>query len=362
MNPAEILGVEEQTLLRLSLIRSPLLEWFRENARSMPWRDSPTPYHVWISEVMLQQTRVEAVRSYFQRFVDELPDIPSLAKIPEQRLLKLWEGLGYYSRARNLQKAAQLLVNKMDSQLPANYEALKTLPGIGEYTAGAISSIAFGIPVPAVDGNVYRVLSRLTASQAEITSPAVKKAWFQVAASLVPEDSPGQFNQALMELGATVCLPNGAPLCSGCHLAAQCAAKEQGCQESLPRKAPKKPRVQEERTIVLILSENRVLLTRRESGLLIGMWEPLNLEGGRSAPEVEEALEQLGGTSAVIEVLPSSKHIFTHREWHMTGWLARTAAFPAPPGWEWAQNLSSHPLPSAFAAYTKLLPELLAEG
>lgn len=191
-----------------------LLDWFYKNRRSLPFREDPTPYHVWLSEVMLQQTRVSAVLPYYYRFLEALPDIPALAACEEERLHKLWEGLGYYSRVRNLQKAAKLVCAQYGGQLPADYAALRALPGIGEYTAGAIASISFGLPVPAVDGNVLRVFSRLYNDPGVITEPAVKKAFTARVMEHQPPEKAGDYNQALMELGALVCVPNGRP-CAG---------------------------------------------------------------------------------------------------------------------------------------------------
>ena len=205
-----------------------LLDWFYKNHRILPFRTDPSPYHVWLSEIMLQQTRVSAALPYYERFLAALPDIPALAACEEEKLHKLWEGLGYYSRVRNLQKAARIVCEQYGGQLPADYDALRALPGIGDYTAGAIASISFGIPVPAVDGNVLRVFSRLYNDPAAVTEPAVKKAFTVRVMEHQPPDAPGDYNQALMELGALVCVPNGAPLCEKCPLAHLCAARAAG--------------------------------------------------------------------------------------------------------------------------------------
>ena len=218
-----------------------LLDWFYKNRRILPFREDPTPYHVWLSEVMLQQTRVSAVLPYYERFLAALPDIPALAACDEEKLHKLWEGLGYYSRVRNLQKAAKIVCEQYGGQLPADYAALRALPGIGDYTAGAIASISFGIPVPAVDGNVLRVFSRLYNDPGVITDPKVKKAFTARVMEHQPPEKAGDYNQALMELGALVCVPNGAPLCDVCPLAGLCQASVAGTTAALPQKAKPKP-------------------------------------------------------------------------------------------------------------------------
>ena len=217
-----------------------LLEWFYRNQRILPFRTDPSPYHVWLSEIMLQQTRVSAALPYYERFLAALPDIPALAACEEEKLHKLWEGLGYYSRVRNLQKAARIVCEEYGGELPADYDALRALPGIGDYTAGAIASISFGLAVPAVDGNVLRVFSRLYNDPGTITEPGVKKAFTARVMEHQPPEKAGDYNQALMELGALVCLPNGAPLCGQCPLAALCAARAAGTALELPRKAAPK--------------------------------------------------------------------------------------------------------------------------
>lgn len=235
-------------------ISSALLDWFYKNHRILPFRTDPSPYHVWLSEIMLQQTRVSAALPYYERFLAALPDIPALAACEEEKLHKLWEGLGYYSRVRNLQKAARIVCEQYGGQLPADYDALRALPGIGDYTAGAVASISFGIPVPAVDGNVLRVFSRLYNDPAAVTEPAVKKAFTARVMEHQPPDAPGDYNQALMELGALVCVPNGAPLCEKCPLAHLCAARAAGTALELPRKAAPKPRRLQPVTLALLES------------------------------------------------------------------------------------------------------------
>ena len=337
-----------------------LLNWFYENQRVLPFRTDPSPYHVWLSEIMLQQTRVSAALPYYERFLAALPDIPALAACEEEKLNKLWEGLGYYSRVRNLQNAAKLVCAQYGGQLPADYDALRALPGIGDYTAGAIASISFGIPVPAVDGNVLRVFSRLYNDPSVTTDPAVKKAFTVRVMEHQPPAAPGDYNQALMELGALVCVPNGAPLCEKCPLAGLCKARAAGTALELPRKAAPKPRKLEPVTVVLAESPEGFLLQQRpEKGLLAGLWQPVLWEG-EVLPEAEilARLRAMGldtGTAAP-EALPAAKHIFSHIEWHMNGIRLIVPQQSAPAGCVWASRealQNEYTLPGAFKAYKK---------
>ena len=272
-----------------------LLDWFYENRRLLPFRQEPTPYHIWISEIMLQQTRMTAAVPYYQRFVAELPDPAALAACDPDRLRKLWQGLGYYSRAANLQKAARVICEQYGGELPADYDALRALPGIGDYTAGAIASIGFGMAVPAVDGNVLRVFARLYDDDSDVTRPETKRLFTERVCEQLPADNPGDFNQALMELGALVCLPNGAPLCERCPLAAVCLGRASGRAASLPVKPAKKPRPELPLTVVVVRGPQGVLLQKRpDKGLLARLWQPLLLEGRLSANQVRAVLEGLG--------------------------------------------------------------------
>lgn len=347
----------------LDRIAEPLLAWYDAGRRILPWREEPTPYHVWLSEIMLQQTRVEAVKPYYDRFLQELPDIGSLAAVEEERLLKLWEGLGYYNRARNLKKAAEILVSECGGEMPDDYGKIQALPGIGSYTAGAISSIAFGRPYPAVDGNVLRILSRLRADDRDILNAKVKKSVEDELLDVMPADRPGDFNQALMELGAMVCIPNGAPKCEDCPWKDLCLAKEKGRMAEFPKKAKKKPRSIEEKTILVIQDAERVALRKRPAkGLLAGMYEFPSLEGHCEEAGVSAYLKEIGLSPIRIRKLPPAKHVFTHREWHMTGYLIRVDelavkgtgqerqgfVFVAP-----EQTQTDYPIPSAFSAYAE---------
>ncbi len=349
----------------LAAIPKPLLAWYDKNRRILPWRENPSPYRVWVSEIMLQQTRVEAVKPYFERFLRELPDIGALAQVPEEKLLKLWEGLGYYNRARNLKEAARQVKEEYGGEMPGTYGELLKLKGIGSYTAGAVASIAFGECVPAVDGNVLRVLSRLRKDGRLISDGKVKAAVEEELRGAMPKDRPGDFNQAMMELGACVCLPNGAPLCGECPLGELCLARRDGVQQEYPQKAAKKPRQIEERTILILRDENRTAIRKRPaSGLLAGLYEFPSMEGFRTADEVADYLRSNGLHPLRIWPLEEAKHIFTHREWHMRGYMIRVdeleQARPGEAVRDWLyvepeQTREKYPIPSAFGAYTRYL-------
>lgn len=311
-----------QDIYEIDGLAEPLCRWYQKNKRSMPWREAATPYHVWLSEIMLQQTRIEAAKAYYERFIERLPDVKALAGVPEEELMKLWEGLGYYNRARNLQKAAKLVVERYDGVLPADYDLLLELPGIGNYTAGAIASIAYHIPAPAVDGNVLRVLMRYLNCRDDISKAAVRKKTERSVMKIIPEDKPGDFNEALMELGEVVCIPNGAPLCGQCPVAETCQGRIAGTQTELPVKPEKKARRVEKKTILIFLTGERVGIARRpETGLLAGLWEFPSLSGHLTMKQTEEYLKQKGVQPAGIRRLKSGRHIFSHVEWHMKGYL-----------------------------------------
>ena len=342
-----------------------LLDWYTLHFRALPWRQEPTPYRVWISEIMLQQTRIEAVLPYYERFMSALPDVQALADVPEDKLLKLWEGLGYYSRARNLQRAAKQIVDQYGGQLPADYDRLLALPGIGAYTAGAIASIAYNIPVPAVDGNVMRVLARLTGNETDVLSTAGKKCFTDLAWSLIPEEQPGRFNQALMELGETVCLPKAQPHCDCCPLAGQCAAFREDTAARLPVRGAKKARRIEHRHIAVVRIASQppaVLLHKRpDTGLLAGLWELPNAPVGMS-PLPEDIVPYCTQAGE----LGNCKHIFSHVEWHMTGDLFTAPSSLVCPEDYAAVSLEAlqahYALPSAFRYYATQLPRLLEKG
>lgn len=384
-----------------------LLSWYTENGRSLPWREEPTPYHVWISEIMLQQTRVEAVKKYYERFLSALPDIRSLSEVPEDRILKLWEGLGYYSRARNLKKGAAFVMSEFHGRMPANAEELRKIPGIGPYTSSAVASIAFGERIPAVDGNLLRIFSRLCCEERETKSEEMRKECFSYFLERMPErtepgdkalpergtaaaeadslpdfrngkeerkgqshrvpdplENPaGSFNQALMDLGAMICLPHGAPKCELCPFSGCCTAHQRGEETAYPKKAEKKARTAEDLTVLLIRDRETVLLHQRvKTGLLASLYEFPNLPGQLSRKEVLAACRDMGLSPLRIQRLDPARHIFTHKEWRMVGYRIDLDELTEQQYGEFfradLKGLMEHyPIPSAFSAYRKPLTE-----
>lgn len=317
---------------RLQEMTVPLLAWYQEHARVLPWRTEPAPYRVWVSEIMLQQTRVAAVIGYFERFMSALPTVSDLAQVSEDELMKLWQGLGYYNRARNLQKAARQIMEEYGGVFPASYADIHGLAGVGDYTAGAVASIAFGVPVPAVDGNVLRVVSRILGDERDISLQSTKDAVRDLLLKVIPKEFPGNFNQALMELGATVCLPNGAPQCEHCPVCAYCVAQAEQRTEDLPRKTPKKGRKLERRTVYLVFHQGKVALRKRApKGLLAGLWEYPNAEAQIADPMIDWKL-----SGVELERGLRGKHIFSHIEWHMEAVVVETDTEVLPEGWVWA--------------------------
>ena len=330
-----------------------LLDWFREHARDLPWRRDREPYHVWLSEIMLQQTRVQAVLGYYTRFLQALPDIAALAACPEDRLLKLWEGLGYYSRVRNLQKAARVICTEHGGQFPEDPAQIRALPGIGDYTAGAIASICFEQPRAAVDGNVLRVITRLTGDDTPIDSTAFRRAVAARLEEVYPKGRCGAFTQALMELGALVCVPNGAPLCAECPLGQLCRARAEGRTAVLPVKAAKKPRRKEKLTVLLLWCGDKLALCRRPAqGLLAGLWQLPNLPGVLTAEQAVAYAAELGAAPLHPEQVIHRTHIFTHVEWEMTGISIRCQREAE--GFVWADTAcraGAYALPTAFRQF-----------
>jgi len=342
-----------------------IVSWYRENRRRLPWREEVSPYRTLLSEIMLQQTRVEAARPYFDRFLGSFPDIPSLADADDDLLLKSWEGLGYYSRARNLKKCAREVCDRFGGVIPSSVPDLLSLPGIGPYTAGAIAAFAYGKPVAAVDGNVLRVTARITAETGDVLSPAVKTKLSDLVASLVPEDAASDFGQGLIELGALVCLPNQVPKCDACPVRALCRGYEKGIAAALPVRGKKAERKLDLRTVLLIRSGTSTLLRKRPAhGLLAGLWEFPNFSGGFSEKEALDAVRTLGLEPLRVTPLDPSKHLFTHIEWRMNGYLVLVAEpdSPLPDGYvmpETEELLSHYAIPSAFSAYTSRLRDPL---
>ncbi len=319
----------------LHQIENPLINWYHANARKLPWRDDPAPYRVWVSEIMLQQTRVAAVMPYFERFLQTLPTVEALAAADEEILMKLWQGLGYYNRARNLQKTAQIIMKDYHGSIPDDFETLLTLPGIGRYTAGAISSIAYGHPHPAVDGNVLRVITRLTLYDEDILKDRTKRTVEDALREIYTGNTSAVLNQALMELGATVCLPSGAPLCDACPLRGLCLAQKEQVIDQYPRKSKEKKRRTEQLTVLLLEDNDRIAIRKRSSrGLLSGLWELPHLEGHLTKRALLSFLKENYLSPAEVTPLPDACHIFSHVEWQMKGWHIRLAE---------AWNIAEHP-------------------
>ena len=329
-----------------------LLAWYPDHRRDLPWRRDRDPYHVWISEIMLQQTRVEAVREKYLRFLSELPDVEALAGAEEDRVLKLWEGLGYYSRARNLRKTARIVAERYGGAFPQTPEELRALPGIGEYTAGAICSICYGLPTPAVDGNVLRVVSRILALEEVPSETAVRGRITRELAAIYPRGACGTFTQALMELGATVCLPNGTPGCGACPLRDLCPSAE-GLWRRYPLRAEKKPRREEKRTVFLLTCGEEIALEKRpDTGLLAGLWQLPNVTGELDEAEALEAAEGFGLEPARLLYRLSRSHVFTHIRWEMTAYRIECAAPGG--GFVWAERdrvAGEYSLPTAFRQF-----------
>ena len=386
---------KEETLFLRSLVW-PLLVWYDRSRRDLPWRRTKDPYRIWVSEIMLQQTRVEAVRSYYERFIRELPDVSSLARCPEDRLLKLWEGLGYYSRVRNMQKAARVIEEEYGGEVPRDAASLLALPGIGAYTAGSIASIAFEISMPAVDGNVLRIISRLYAYRENILLEETKERTRLLIASVMEDFSgiagdleqkglsgaevqrllrPSQLNQALMELGALVCVPSGSPECGGCPWSGKCRS----CQGNLTGEIPlrlSKTRKRRETKTILILEENGHYAIRKRpaAGLLAGLYEFPSIEGSLSAREAVSEAERLGlSVDGEPRRLPPAKHVFSHVIWDMEGYYLTVLRKPAGPAGDPLRKLlanqpesgiifadlhqirTRYALPGAFSSFLKVL-------
>lgn len=302
---------------RLEKIVKPLLNWYQKNKRELPWREEKNPYHIWLSEIMLQQTRIEAVKSYYARFLKEVPTILELANIEEEKLLKLWEGLGYYNRARNLKKAAKMIIKEYEGNMPNYYEELIKLPGIGEYTAGAIASIAFDEKIPAVDGNVLRVISRVIGNRENVLSKEVKKEITNQLIKVIPDEA-GNFNESLMELGEVICLPNGQPFCEKCPIQKFCYAYQKNLTSQIPVREKIINRKKEHRTVLLFRKEEKIAIQKRpQKGLLANMYEFPNLEGKKKKEDILEQIDKWGIKTRRIQKKGQASHIFSHIEWNM---------------------------------------------
>ena len=339
-----------------------ILSWYDKGHRDLPWRRTQDPYRIWISEIMLQQTRAETVVSYYERFLARYPTVQDLASAPEEELLKAWEGLGYYSRARSLQKAAKEIVARYGGQLPADLEKLRALPGIGDYTAGAIASIAFGIPAAAVDGNVERVLCRWDAIKDEVGTPTVRRQIAARAQALVPPDRPGAFANAMMEMGATMCTPKN-PKCLLCPVREGCMGFAQGIAQELPRKAKKKAQRVENRAVLLVFCDNRVLIVKRQEKLLGGLFVFPDVLEESDPARLCQALEALGIRAAYDEKLGHARHVFTHLIWEMDVHAVVADEMTQVPGGQWVsrQELAALPLPTAVKAARQWAMERLTE-
>lgn len=341
-------------------ISKPLLAWYKTAKRNLPWRQDTNPYHVWVSEIMLQQTRIEAVIEYYNRFMDKLPTISDLSSIDLDTLLKLWEGLGYYTRAHNLQKAAQKIMNEYDGIFPRKYEDIISLPGIGEYTASAIASICFSLKQVTIDGNVLRVYSRLCNCYDDISLVSTKKKVRQELEKIIPNNS-GDFNQAMMELGETICIPNGAPKCTCCPLSSHCLAYEQNTFQHLPVKTQKKNRKMEQYTVFLLYTKNKVAVLKRETpGLLRNLWQCPNVEGHLTMDKALDSLQKMKIFPQDIVEGPTYKHVFTHKEWEMISYIVKVKEENSPYTWVMKKDLDSIiAIPTAFQPFKKKIIEVI---
>ena len=337
-----------------------LLDWYDANRRVLPFRGTRDPYAVWISEIMLQQTRTDTVSGYYTRFLNRFPDIASLAQADEQEVLKYWEGLGYYSRARNLHKAAQIMQREYGGRFPAAYEGIRALPGVGDYTAAAVASIAYRLPYPAIDGNLTRVLARVHGVREDVDRPSVRRLIHELGEREIDCDRPGDWNQALMDLGATICVP-GTPDCARCPLQAQCDAYAQGDADQLPIRAAARPPVPVDVGVGLVIADGRVLTIKRDAALLKGLWVFLLSEGDSTPEGMARRLEVLGMQANRITPLGEARHVFTHRIWNMQLYRVDLSAVPKRMIGQWAdaQTLTELPLPTAMKAARRAAMDIL---
>lgn len=337
-----------------------LLDWYDANRRVLPFRGTRDPYAVWISEIMLQQTRTDTVSGYYTRFMNRFPNIAALAQADEQEVLKYWEGLGYYSRARNLHKAAQIMQREYGGRFPTTYEGVRALPGVGDYTAAAVASIAYRLPYPAIDGNLTRVLARVHGVREDVDRPSVKRRIRGLGEAQIDRERPGDWNQALMDLGATICVP-GTPDCARCPLQAQCDAYAQGDADQLPIRAAARPPVPVDVGVGLVIAEGRVLTIKRDAALLKGLWTFLLCEGDSTPEGMARKLEALGMQANRIIPLGEARHVFTHRIWNMKLYRVDLPAMPGRTAGQWAdaQTLTGLPLPTAMKAARRAAMDIL---
>lgn len=337
-----------------------LLDWYDANRRVLPFRGTRDPYAVWISEIMLQQTRTDTVSGYYTRFLNRFPNIAALAQADEQEVLKYWEGLGYYSRARNLHKAAQIMQREYGGRFPTTYEGVRALPGVGDYTAAAVASIAYRLPYPAIDGNLTRVLARVHGVREDADRPSVKRLIHELGEREIDRERPGDWNQALMDLGATICVP-GTPDCARCPLQAQCDAYAQGDADQLPIRAAARPPVPVDVGVGLVIAEGRVLTIKRDAALLKGLWTFLLCEGDSTPEGMARKLEALGMQANRIIPLGEARHVFTHRIWNMKLYRVDLPAMHGRTAGQWAdaQTLTGLPLPTAMKAARRAAMDIL---
>ena len=336
-----------------------LLAWYDQHRRTLPFRGTKDPYRIWVSEIMLQQTRTETVAGYYTRFIDRFPDVFALADAPEEDVLKCWEGLGYYSRARNLHKAAKAVTEQYGGKFPADLEKLRALPGVGDYTAAAVASIAFNIPAPAMDGNLTRVLSRFHGIRQDVDIPAVKRRLADLGREDMPDTRCGDFNQALMDLGATVCTP-GTPDCEACPLRPLCNAYHEGDAETLPIKAAAKPPKEIQMAVALITCQGRIWMNQRKETLLKNLWVYHLTENDENRQDMEKAIKALGIRASYTSGLGSARHIFTHRVWNMTLYHFEAASAECREGrFVTLNEMNALPIPTAMKAAKEQAAKLL---
>lgn len=344
-----------KTKINLLNIAEPIVKWYQNEEKNLPWKQDKEPYHIWISEIMLQQTRIEAVKKYYERFMKELPTVTDLAKVEEEKLLKLWEGLGYYSRARNLKKAAEIIIKEYNGIVPREYEKLIKLPGIGEYTAGAIASICNNEKVTAVDGNVLRVISRVTGSKENVLLPKTKKKITEIIQEILPRES-GDFNEGIMEVGEKICVPNGIPLCEKCPISQFCYAKENKLVTEIPVRVKDTKRKIENKTVFVIITKNKKIAIRKRDnkGLLAGLYELPNVDGMLEEKDVKKIIKDWNLKLVEINQGMNKKHIFTHIEWHMKHYQIVVEEENTEFTWISQDQLNKeYPLPTAFTKFLK---------